>query len=274
MVPCPWQGCVCPAEEAAGEERGGAARLLRAASAGHAPSHRCHQGPSCRGQEAAGGEQLRFWDRSCTQREGGGGGPWDGGSPDGTGSTQLRATAAHGLVLSPSPLQGDQCVGFQVLHVSVCPSLLVWHAPTPCSHPRAQQHPVLCHPHPPLTRCLSPCRAKTARSRKLAQTVRGCVLPTPTPTQLGTHRAPAVGPTTSPPCWVHGTDPSALTLASVACACRGHRGQLCGLSPLPEGPHTLRVDRWVTSGCWGGGGGLSGSGGHTSPQGRGLCPLC
>lgn len=30
--------------------------------------------------------------------------------------------------------------------VSVCLSLLPWHAPVPCSHPRAWQHPALCHP--------------------------------------------------------------------------------------------------------------------------------
>lgn len=48
------------------------------------------------------------------------------------------------------------------------------------------------------------------RSRKPAQTVRGCALPTLAPAQLGTHgwpRAgplglPAAGPTTSSPCWV------------------------------------------------------------------------
>lgn len=36
-----------------------------------------------------------------------------------------------------------------------------------------------------------------------------------------------------------------------ACACRGHRGQFCRLPSILEGPHTLCVHRWVSSGCWG-----------------------
>lgn len=32
-------------------------------------------------------------------------------------------------------------------------------------------------------------------------------------------------------------------LKPLACICRGHRGQLCGLPPVPEGSHALRVHR-------------------------------
>lgn len=100
--------------------------------------------------------------------------------------------------------------------VSVSLSLLSWHAPIPCSHLRAWHCPLypwclwaLPSQRPPY-QFFPLCRAKTTRSRKLAQTVRGFTLPTQTPTQLGTHgwpRAgplglPAVGPTPSPPCWV------------------------------------------------------------------------
>lgn len=35
------------------------------------------------------------------------------------------------------------------------------------------------------------------------------------------------------------------TLKPLACICRGHRGQLCGLPTIPEGSHTLCVHRYV-----------------------------
>lgn len=53
------------------------------------------KGPATEGKKQQVGRM--FGDVSCTQRAGGGGGPWDGGPPARTGSTHPCAATAYGL---------------------------------------------------------------------------------------------------------------------------------------------------------------------------------
>lgn len=126
---------------------------------------------------------------------------------------QVGTSSIFGM--DPNPLQGVNSYTLHDVCQSVSPFLACTHSLHPSepgsstlpSAPIASVGTASLTPPLPL---FPPCRAKTARSRKPAQMVRDCILPTLTPTQLGTHGwpwagplgLPDVGPTTSSPCGV------------------------------------------------------------------------